>query len=125
MTAREPRPALTHQGLVAFGQGLNELNQVGSRGSLLDLRLAGAWFSAGDILSDANREQVSVLSHEPHLLTGGGELPVVQVLPIQEHPLILNRIKTKQHLDQGGFTTAAGPHDGDLFTRMNFQVDAL
>ena len=70
LPARQASAPFSGQGVVTFGQGHDEVVDVGQPGSPLDLLLAGARPAEADILGQADREKVGVLGHEGHLLRG-------------------------------------------------------
>ncbi len=116
---------VVHDGLVAVGQGVDEM--VGSRrpGGRLHLLIGGPLPAVGDVLPDGAAEQPRVLEDHPEqpAKAAAGHLPGVHPVDGDAPPVDL--VEAQQQVDQRRLAGPVRPDDGHGLSRRHLQVEVL
>ena len=75
------------------------------------------------------RHQVKGLKHEADVAVAGGRLLFVveggDVLAIEKILAAAGAVQQAEQVEQGGLAGAGGPHDGNIFTRVDVEADIV
>ena len=124
LSARESRAPLPHLGLVAIGQRLDELRDVGLLGSALYLRQGRVRVAVGDVLGDGSVKEVDLLLHDANGLAQAPLRDRAHILPVDGDGAGIHVIEAREKRAGGGLATAGRPHQGNGLAGADVQVEA-
>ena len=122
LAAGQGGAGLRQGGVVALGQGADEVVGVGLPGGRLH-RLPGRRLAVGDVVVHGIHEQQGLLGDDADALAQlpGVELP--QVDAVQGHPAAGGVEEPGHQVHQGGLAAAGAAHQGDGLALAHLQVD--
>ena len=126
LAARQGGTAFADDGVVAFGQGHDEIVCVGhfcSGDDFLVAHLAAG--RAGQVVAHAGGKQQRVLRQQADLATYRGGLPVADVGAIDFHAAFLRVVQAQQQYGERGFADARRPHHRHVFARGQCQIEPM
>lgn len=125
LPARQAHAALTKEGVVALGQGVDEVMRKGSFCSSFGLFIRRAGFAVADVLQRAGRENHRVLRHDADTMAQVFKRHVRGAYAVEFDAAGSRVVKAQQQLEHRAFAGAAGAHDGDGLAGCNVHAEVV
>ena len=125
LATRQLQAALTHQGVIAVGQGSDEIMNIGRAGRGDDFGRFGIGPGIGDVVVEAFVEQHRILGHDAD---GGAQAflaYLADVLAVDEDAALVHVIEAEQQARQGGFSGTARAHHRHLLSGGDGEADLV
>ncbi|CAA9321894.1 MAG: hypothetical protein AVDCRST_MAG40-1504, partial [uncultured Gemmatimonadaceae bacterium] len=100
LAARQARPALAEEGVVALGQGGDEVVRVRGARGLLHLEVRGLQAAVADVVADGAREQEGLLVDDADLRPQAVEGQVAHVAAVEQHAAAGGVVEARQEAEQ-------------------------
>ena len=111
--------------LVPAWQAAYEFMHPDLPGRLLDVLLFDVRIAQGDVVGDGICKEENVLKHHGYIIPQGVE-PVLRDIPtIQQDMARIDVVKTVEQVDDGGFSSPRGSHNGNLFAGSHLKGDPV
>lgn len=122
---REGGAAFANDGVEALRQALEEVVELGERGSPLDLLHGGFWPAIGDVVAHAGWEDQRRLEHHGHLLAQQTQSEVTDICPVQQHAAFGGVVKARDQADHGGLPCSRGADNGREVAGVGLEINAF
>ena len=113
LSARELYAALTHVGIISFGEGKDKFVCACQLCGRDDLLIGGVGLSVGDIVTHASRKEVDVLRHNADLTAQGLHRDVADIRAVDADRALRHLVKARDQRAEGGFSAARGADEGN------------
>ena len=110
-------------GVVAVGEGADEVVRLREAAGLLKLRVRGVLIAPAEIFFDAAGKQLVLLQHHAHGAAQRVEVVLAHVHAADLHAALRHVVETGNELHEGRFARAGAAEDADGLARGNVEVD--
>lgn len=121
LAAGEARPGLAHRGVVALGQGQDEVVRRGLLGGGFDLGLAGLGIGIGDVGADRVVEQERLLGDQGDVMAQARQGQAAHVAPVQGDRAGGHVIEARDQVQDGALAAARRADQGHGLAAAGFE----
>ena len=125
LALRDVGGVVVDHGVVALGQGADEVVHAGGARGGADLVLGRALAPVGDVLADGAAEQPRVLQHHAEQAAQVAARHVLRVHAVHDDAPAVDLVEAQQQVDQRGLAGAGGPDDGHGLAGLHVQGEVL
>ena len=125
LAAREPHPALAHDGLIALGQARDELLRIGGARGRRQLGRRRVGLAHAQVVLHGAVEEIGVLAHHRDEAPELVEREIPHVAAPDRYAAPIGVVEAQQQARHGGLARAARPDDAHPLARANSQAQAV
>src|SRR6185437_2094052 len=123
LAGREAGAALAQLGLIATGQGGQEILEIGVALGEADLLVGDGVIVHADVFGYGSSEQVRILQHDAEALAELAQVPLAQVQAVEKDAALLDVIEAQEEAGDGGLAGARMPDNRQARAGLGDEAD--